>query len=130
MDWYFKVLKQYADFSGRAGRTEYWMFIVCNVFFLGITMILDKLTFETLPPYFVFCTLYALAVLIPGIAVVVRRLHDIGKSGWWCFIILVPLVGIIWFLVLMVTDSQAGDNAYGVNPKAEADEFKLLSRSK
>ena len=61
--------------------------------------------------------LYALAMLIPGLAVAVRRLHDVGKSGWMILIALIPLIGAIWLLVLMVTDSNAGENQYGQNPK-------------
>ena len=64
--------------------------------------------------------LYALAIFIPGLAVGVRRLHDIGKSGWMMLIILIPFIGWIWLLVLSVMDSQAGDNAYGPNPKGVA----------
>jgi len=61
--------------------------------------------------------LYSLATLIPGLAVAVRRLHDVGKSGWMLFIVLIPLIGAIWLLVLMVTDSQQGTNKWGQNPK-------------
>jgi uncharacterized membrane protein YhaH (DUF805 family) len=61
--------------------------------------------------------LYALAIILPALAVAVRRLHDIGKSGWWLFITFVPLVGSIWYLVLLATDSQPGENEYGPNPK-------------
>jgi uncharacterized membrane protein YhaH (DUF805 family) len=58
-----------------------------------------------------------LAVLVPSLAVMIRRLHDIGKSGWWFFISFIPLIGSIWLLVLLVTDSQPGENQYGPNPK-------------
>ncbi len=68
-------------------------------------------------PYGVFYFLYAFAVLIPGLAVAVRRLHDVGKSGWMILIALIPLIGAIWLLVLMVTDSNPGENQYGSNPK-------------
>ena len=61
--------------------------------------------------------IYTLAVLIPNLAVSVRRLHDVGKSGWMCFIALIPLIGAIWLLVLMLTDSNSGENEYGANPK-------------
>jgi len=61
--------------------------------------------------------LYALAMLIPGLAVSVRRLHDVGKSGWMLLIALIPLIGAIWLLVLMLTDSNPGENQYGSNPK-------------
>ncbi len=63
--------------------------------------------------------IYALIVLIPGIAVAIRRLHDIGKSGWMLLVGLIPLAGAIWLLILLVTDSQPGDNEYGSNPKLE-----------
>ncbi len=66
---------------------------------------------------FIFYGLYLLAMLIPGLAVAVRRLHDVNKSGWFMFVALIPLIGGIWLLILMVTDSTPGDNEYGSNPK-------------
>jgi uncharacterized membrane protein YhaH (DUF805 family) len=122
MSWYLAVLKKYAVFSGRARRKEYWFFLLFNIIFLIVATILDNLfktTFENMS-YGWFYLLYALAVLIPSIALEVRRLHDVGKSGWWYFIALIPLVGAIWLLVLMLTDSQPGDNKYGPNPKMMA----------
>jgi uncharacterized membrane protein YhaH (DUF805 family) len=121
MNWYLKVLKQYADFNGRARRKEYWMFVLFNLIFGIVAMMIDGgvgLNIGALPYGWIY-VLYTLATLLPGIAVCVRRLHDVGKSGWWIFIALVPLIGFIWLLVLMFTDSQPGDNAYGPNPKAE-----------
>jgi uncharacterized membrane protein YhaH (DUF805 family) len=123
MNWYLKVLKQFADFSGRARRKEYWMFALFNMIFIIVAMILDNvlgLTVDKLP-YGLFYFLYALFILIPGLAVSVRRLHDVGKSGWMILISLIPIVGGIWLLVLMLTDSNPGDNEYGVNPKTVAD---------
>jgi uncharacterized membrane protein YhaH (DUF805 family) len=119
MNWYLKVLKQYADFSGRARRTEYWMFALFNFLFIIVAMILDNILGLTVGdlPYGVFYILFVLAVLIPGLAVSVRRLHDVGKSGWMYLIVLIPIVGSIWLLVLMVTDSDPGANEYGPNPK-------------
>ncbi len=119
MNWYLKVLKQYADFSGRARRKEYWMFALFNFIFLIVAMILDNVLGLTAGelPYGVFYFLYAFAVLIPGLAVAVRRLHDVGKSGWMILIALIPIIGAIWLLVLMVTDSQQGTNKWGQNPK-------------
>lgn len=122
MNWYLKVLKQYADFSGRARRKEYWMFALFNLIFVIVAAILDNilgLTFGQLP-YGVFYFLYALALIVPGLAVAVRRLHDIGKSGWMILIGLIPLVGAIWLIVLMVLDSKPGENQYGPNPKEVA----------
>ena len=119
MNWYLKVLKQYADFSGRARRKEYWMFALFNIIFIIIAMILDNVLGLTVGelPYGVFYFLYILVIFIPALAVSVRRLHDVGKSGWMYLIILIPLIGSIWLLVLAVTDSNPGENQYGSNPK-------------
>lgn len=119
MNWYLKVLKQYADFSGRARRKEYWMFVLFNMIFTIGAIILDNVLGIAMEEigYGPLYGLYALATLIPGYAVAVRRLHDVGKSGWMFFIALIPLIGLIWLLVLMVTDSNAGENQYGQNPK-------------
>lgn len=167
MKWYIKCLKQYVDFEGRARRKEYWWFILINFI---ITLILFicwlaptfKMGFEAaasgntdfdpqeaIPtilknPFMYIYILYYMAMLIPGIAVLVRRLHDIGKSGFWAFFILggsllgniasifqttnvglylglalASLVICIISLVWMFTDSQYGPNKYGPNPKGE-----------
>ncbi len=119
MNWYLKVLKQFADFSGRARRKEYWMFTLFNTIFIVVAAVLDNVLGLTVGelPYGVFYFLYALAVLIPGLAVTVRRLHDVGKSGWMLLVLLIPLIGAIWILILEVTDSNPGENQYGQNPK-------------
>jgi len=123
MNWYLKVLKQYADFSGRARRKEYWMFALFNLIFFIVAAILDNvlgITFNIMGQsafYGWLYLLYALVVFIPGLAVAVRRLHDIGKSGWNYFIGLIPLVGVIILLVWFCKDSQTGENKWGINPK-------------
>jgi uncharacterized membrane protein YhaH (DUF805 family) len=124
MNWYIGCLKKYVTFSGRARRKEYWMFYLFNIIFLLVAALLDNLLGLTIDtgyggalPYGWIYMLYAFAVLLPGLAVFIRRLHDLGKSGWWIFISLIPLVGGIWLLVLMATDSQPGQNQYGLNPK-------------
>ena len=119
MNWYLTVLKKYADFSGRARRKEYWMFVLFNILFSIVATGLDYLlgTVWEDAGIGLFTILYALAIILPALAVAVRRLHDIGKSGWWLFITFVPLVGSIWYLVLLATDSQPGENEYGPNPK-------------
>ncbi|WP_209329311.1 DUF805 domain-containing protein [Lunatimonas salinarum] len=120
MKWYLKVLRQYADFSGRARRKEYWMFALFNLIFAFCAIFLDNmmgLTIEGLP-YGAFYFIYVLAVFVPGLAVVVRRLHDIGKSGWMFLVALIPVVGGIWLLVLLVTEGNSGENKYGSDPKA------------
>ena len=119
MNWYLKVLKQYADFSGRARRQEYWMFALFNMIFGFIAIILDNVLGIAMEGvgYGPIYILYVLAVFIPGLAVAVRRLHDVGKSGWMLLIALIPLVGAIWLLVLLFTDSQKESNKWGQNPK-------------
>jgi uncharacterized membrane protein YhaH (DUF805 family) len=119
MNWYLKVLKQYADFSGRARRQEYWMFALFNMIFGFIAIILDNVLGIAMEGvgYGPIYILYVLAVFIPGLAVAVRRLHDVGKSGWMLLIVLIPLVGAIWLLVLLFTDSQKESNKWGQNPK-------------
>jgi len=119
MKWYLKVLRQYADFNGRARRTEYWMFILFNLIFASIATVLDNVLGLTIGefPYGYLYFMYALAIIIPSLAVAVRRLHDIGKSGWMILVTLIPLIGAIWLLVLLVTDSKPGANQYGPNPK-------------
>ncbi len=123
MNWYLKVLRQYTDFSGRARRKEYWMFALFNLIFAIAATILDNifgLAIADLGYGVIYC-LYVLAVLIPGIAVGVRRLHDIGKSGWMYLIIFIPIVGAIWLIVLFCTDGEAGENAWGENPKEDSE---------
>jgi uncharacterized membrane protein YhaH (DUF805 family) len=117
--WYLKVLKEYANFNGRARRKEYWMFTLFNIIFGGIAMILDSVFGIAIEGvgYGPLYGVYVLVLFIPGLAVAVRRLHDIGKSGWMILIALIPVIGAIWILVLMVTDSNPGENLYGANPK-------------
>jgi uncharacterized membrane protein YhaH (DUF805 family) len=127
MRWYIKVLKNYTNFSDRARRKEYWMAFLFNVIFAFIMIILDHIfgIVITGVGYGPLYIIYGLALLIPGIAVTIRRLHDTGRSGWWLFIGLVPFIGAIWLLVLLVLDSQQGENKYGSNPKVIPNEDTL-----
>ena len=120
IQWYFKVLKQYADFSGRARRKEYWMFVLFNVIFsfawsFLLTLLIMFPHGGMADPTIVYS--YSVAMILPSIAVAVRRLHDTGKSGWWMLIGLIPIVGGIWLFILMLEDSQSKANEYGQNPK-------------
>ena len=125
MNWYLKVLKNYAVFSGRARRKEYWMFALFQLIFALAAMAIDNIIGTTFKigdqgiPYGYVYMIYTLALFIPALAVAVRRLHDVGKSGWFLLICLIPIIGVIWLLVLLVTDSKPGDNEYGPNPKEE-----------
>ena len=120
MKWYFAVLNKYAVFSGRASRTEYWMFYLFHVIIgYALTVIEAIVGIAPETEQSVLGILYALAVLIPAIAVQVRRLHDTGRSGWWCLIALIPIIGSIIFFVWTVQDSHPGENKYGPNPKGQ-----------
>lgn len=112
MNWYFKCFRQYVDFNSRARRKEYWMFVLIN-FIISVIITLIDVFCGTL----IIAWIYSLVVLIPSLAVCVRRLHDIGKSGWMIFIVLIPIIGGIWLIVLYCKDSQPGDNKWGPNPK-------------
>ncbi|MBC7679022.1 MAG: DUF805 domain-containing protein [Pseudorhodobacter sp.] len=107
------VIGKYADFSGRARRSEYWFWTLAVFLGYVVAAILTQIAgiFEVL------LVLFYLAVLVPTIAVGVRRLHDTGKSGWFILLGLIPLVGGIVLLVFTVSDSTPGDNEYGPNPK-------------
>jgi len=126
IEWYKKVVfENYANFNGRARRSEYWYFILGNVILAIAAMVLDNvlgLAIAPLPYGYIYL-LFALATFLPGLAVAVRRLHDVGKSGWFYFIILIPLIGAIWLLVLFCTEGDHGENQYGPDPKRLNDPF-------
>lgn len=119
MNWYLEVLKKYAVFSGRARRKEYWYFTLFNIIISIVLGVIDGVTgsFSAEAGIGLLGGVFTLAVLIPGIAVSVRRLHDTERSGWWLLIALIPLIGAIVLLVFMVQDSKPGQNQYGENPK-------------
>lgn len=116
MNYFFEVFKKYTIFSGRARRAEYWYFLLFNTIFSFATLILGIILGKGI----ILCIIYTLVMIVPNWAVTVRRLHDVGKSGWMIFINLIPFAGAIWFLILTVIDSQPGDNEYGSNPKGIA----------
>jgi len=105
MKWYLLVLSKYAEFNGRARRSEYWYFVLFNVI---ISIVLKIIGYVS---HFSFLdTIYTFGVLLPSIAVGVRRMHDVGKSGWF---VLIP----IYNLILACTEGQSGENEYGEDPK-------------
>ena len=123
MNWYLEVLKKkYAQFSGRARRKEYWYFALFNVIISIALSVLDVVlgTYSKGGGIGLLDGIYTLAILIPAIAVTVRRLHDTGRSGWWLLIGFIPLIGGLILLFFMVLDSKPGANEYGENPKGDA----------
>lgn len=125
IDWYLTVLRDnYANFSGRARRSEYWYFTLCQIIIFMLLVLLAVVIEEDygFVPFF----LYALATFIPYFAVLVRRLHDSGKSGWYYFVRLIPVVGPIWLLVLLCTQGDYGQNQYGYDPKNVYDDIDKI----
>jgi len=130
MEWYIKVMRDnYINFKGRARRKEYWMFTLVYVIILLGCQALDNMLGtvfmmdagpmgEISMGYGWAYTICGLVHLLPGLSVVVRRLHDVGKSGWFYLIFLLPIIGVIWLLVLYCTEGQKQDNKWGPDPKA------------
>ncbi len=132
MEWYLKVLKNYANFEGRARRKEYWMFTLFNMLInFGIIAILIALTAITAEVELSVIAmilwgiffLYIVGMIIPTLAVTVRRLHDTGNSGWMYLVSMIPFVGGIWLLILTITEGDQGRNQYGADPKIEDDDL-------
>ena len=119
MSWYLIALKKYAEFSGRSRRKEYWFFVLFYILLTIVFTFVDVMTglFDPVAAIGLFSGVFALAMLIPALAVSVRRLHDTDRSGWWFLINFIPLIGAIVFLVFTVQDSKPGENQYGSNPK-------------
>jgi uncharacterized membrane protein YhaH (DUF805 family) len=109
MEWYLGVWKKFAEFKGRARRKEYWYFVLFNVIIQMVLSFIGRSISQN--AYTILTSLYSLAIIIPTIAVGVRRMHDTEHSGWW---LLVPIVN----LVFALTEGTKGDNKYGPDPKA------------
>ena len=115
MNYYLKVLKNYAVFTGRARRKEYWMFVLFNTIIAALLGFVEGASgIASNSEESILGTIYSLAVLIPSISVGVRRMHDVGKSGWY---ILIP----IYNFILACTDGDSEDNEYGSNPKKDVE---------
>jgi uncharacterized membrane protein YhaH (DUF805 family) len=117
MNWY--LLKKYFYFSGRASRKEYWLFRLYNLFFITNAIIIDNTLIRgvIVGPLGICSLLCLLVIIIPFLAIAIRRLHDVGKSGWMVLIELIPIIGNIWFLVLTCSPGDLEDNQYGTSPK-------------
>jgi len=119
MEWYLMVWKKFAEFSGRSRRKEYWIFQLINSLIYFTQYIAGYVFMKNgiAGIIFVLCLVYFLAAFIPSLAVSVRRLHDIGKSGWFLLIVLIPLIGGIVLIVFMAMDGESVPNEYGPDPK-------------
>ena len=123
MNWFLMALKNYVGFSGRSRRSEYWYFTLFYLVIAIVLSVLDGILFggsvdgKGTP---VLSGLFMLAMLLPSIAVGMRRLHDTDRSGWWLLIGMIPILGAIVLIVFFVQDSKPGDNRFGPNPKGVA----------
>jgi len=122
MNYYIEVMKKYAVFTGRARRKEFWMFTLIYTLIFIVLSVVDgiigtgAMLFET----GLLSGIFSLVSLCPSIAVTIRRLHDIDRSGWWILIGLVPIAGVIVLIIFAAKDGQPGSNQYGSNPKEAA----------
>lgn len=128
-DYFLIPFKRYDDFNGRSERAEYWYFFLFNLLITGF--------FYFIVPYFYWIgVIYSLGTFIPHIAVTIRRLHDINRSGWWFLILFVPLIGVIVFTMFLIKEGDEGKNQYGQSPKQNKssnnlnDKIKKLSELK
>lgn len=119
MNYYFRVLRNYSDFSGRLSRQEYWMYVLFTTFFAFTAIIIDNLVGTTAGNHHVglFFFMYLIAIALPDFAADVRRLHDVGKSGSFMFVLLIPFFGIVWYIIVLCKEGVSGENEYGINPK-------------
>ncbi|MCD7904104.1 MAG: DUF805 domain-containing protein [Clostridiales bacterium] len=117
MNYYTRAFKNYANFKGRDSRKQFWMFILFNFVISLIIQVVAALILGDSAA--IIMSIYELIVLIPSIAIIVRRLHDINKSGFWIFINCVPLIGWIWYLILVCKKGDEGSNRYGSVPTEE-----------
>ncbi|MDG6779010.1 DUF805 domain-containing protein [Thiomicrorhabdus sp. zzn3] len=119
MNEFLNAIKQYADFSGRATRKQYWLFLLFYLIFYFVLTVID-MSFNVYDEVYgigLLTTIYSLGLFIPSLAVLARRLHDIGRTGWWMLIGLIPLIGPIVLIIFAVLDSQPGENQYGMSSK-------------
>ncbi len=117
VEWYMLALRRYVDFAGRSRRREYWFFALGNVIIAIVLMLIERMLGMASGGYGILTIIFELAILVPSIAVSIRRLHDTGRSGWWILIAFVPILGALVLLYFMLLDSEPGMNAYGPNPK-------------
>jgi uncharacterized membrane protein YhaH (DUF805 family) len=121
VNWYLKAFKEYATFSGRARRKEYWYFVLFYIIGVMLMSFLDGIlgSFSTEAGIGLFGGIFILVHILPSIAVSVRRLHDISRTGWWYLLIIIPLIGPLVLFVFSIMDSKEA-NRYGPNPKLAA----------
>ena len=119
MQWFLKCLTQYADFTGRARRKEYWMFVLFSLLIYFLVAIVLVALSATESAINIVIGLLALSLMLPNLAVTIRRLHDTDRSGWWALLSFVPILSLV-ILVFMFLDGTSGGNRFGPDPKADS----------
>jgi len=121
LNYFTDALKNYATFTGRATRQQYWMFILFYILFYIVAIVLDMTLglFDEETGYGLLSLVYTLGLLLPSLAILGRRLHDIGRSAWWILLIIIPVVGPLVILIFTLIGSQQEDNQWGPNPHTE-----------
>jgi len=120
LNYYLDGLQKYAIFEGRAQRAAYWYFVLLNLIIslaIGIVEVMVGIA-DAETAYGPVSALYSLFIFLPATALLARRLHDVGRSGWWILLMLIPIIGFFVLLFWTIQDSEPGDNRYGPNPKA------------
>jgi uncharacterized membrane protein YhaH (DUF805 family) len=116
--WYPVVIRRYVDFDGRASRPEFWWYQLCNVIIVAVLTVIGHAVNDRNA----IADLYNLAVLLPSLAVGIRRLHDINRSGWWLLLNLLPIIGWIIIIIWAASAGTPGPNRYGVGPRGPGNE--------
>jgi|SRR5665811_2013447 len=121
MEWFIYALRRYNDFRGRSRRREFWLYTLFYILLSIGAFFLDNLFrfISVGDAYGPISSLYVIIMLLPSVAVAVRRLHDVEKSGWWLLVGFIPIIGFIWLLIYFVRDGTYGPNKYGPDPKVE-----------
>jgi len=118
MKWFIKSIYKYAKFSGRAQRKEFWMYTLFYIIFGTILWHIDTTHSVNIgdSKYSILFLFYNIVLLLPTLAVSVRRLHDVDESGWMLLLFVIPVIGFLWLLVLFLTTSSKKDNKHGKSP--------------
>ena len=124
MQWFLKCLTQYADFTGRARRKEYWMFVLFSLLIYFLVAIVLVALSATESAINIVIGLLALSLMLPNLAVTIRRLHDTDRSGWWALLSFVPILSLV-ILVFMFLDGTSGGNRFGPDPKADSGDVNI-----
>ncbi len=117
-DWYLRGLQRYIQFTGRAGRAEFWYYILVYILIILVLRAIDGLLFGVNAGNGVLTWLFWLFSIMPNLAIGARRLHDTGRSGWWLLLSLIPIIGLIVLIIWFVSRGAEGDNAFGPAPVA------------